>query len=77
MPEQKESKEKRFGVIAIEQGFITKEQLMAALEIQVKEDLELGRHRLMGVILNEMGALDASQIKTVVNNLIKLSSVAV
>ncbi len=77
MPEKKESKEKRFGVIAIEQGFITKEQLMAALEIQVKEDLELGRHRLMGVILNEMGALDASQIKTVVNNLIKLSSVAV
>jgi len=34
-----EVRDKRFGVIAVEKGFITKENLFEALKIQVEDDL--------------------------------------
>ena len=43
--------DKRFGVVAAEKGFITKEQLFEALKIQVEEDLSGEPHTLIGIIL--------------------------
>jgi len=49
--------DKRFGVIAVEEGFITKEQLFEALKIQVEEDLSGKPHSLIGIILIKLGYL--------------------
>ena len=43
--------EKRFGVVAIEKGFITADELINGLKVQVQEDVGLGYHRLIGEIL--------------------------
>ena len=52
-----EVQEKRFGVIAVEKGFITKEQLFEALKIQVDEDLSGKPHTLIGIILIKLSYL--------------------
>lgn len=57
--------EKRFGVIAIEQGYCSPEQFVEALKIQVMEDLNRGRHRLVGRILLEQGLITLDQIDQV------------
>ena len=49
--------DKRFGVIAVEKGFIKKEQLFEALKIQVEEDLSRMPHTLIGIILIKLGSL--------------------
>jgi hypothetical protein len=56
---------KRFGVIAVEKGFITKEQLMYALNIQASENIVEGRHRLIGQILLEEKLMTEAQIDEV------------
>ncbi|MFH2091986.1 MAG: hypothetical protein ABIJ31_06450 [Pseudomonadota bacterium] len=76
MAEEKESNVKRFGTIAIEEGFISQEQLLAAIEAQIKENVDGREHRLIGVILYEMGFLGASQIKIVLNGMLKASAAA-
>ena len=59
--------EKRFGLTAIEKGFITLDQLIEALKIQIKEDLDdLTTHRLLGEILTELGFMNTKQIDEVV-----------
>ncbi len=58
--------EKRFGTVAIEKGYITIEQLMDALYIQVREDLSGKKHRLIGKILYDQGHLTIDQIERVV-----------
>jgi len=57
--------EKRFGAVAVEKGFITLDQFMAAMKIQVKEDMELAKHRLIGEVLIEQGFMDTTQINKV------------
>ncbi|MEA1933001.1 MAG: hypothetical protein U9N60_00985 [Thermodesulfobacteriota bacterium] len=59
--------EKRFGVIAIEKGFITPEQFVEALKIQVMDDVEKGRHRLIGRIILEQGIMTLDQIDAVLD----------
>ena len=54
--------EKRFGVVAVEKGFITKDELVNALTIQVKEDIEMGYHRLIGKIFLDQGIMSLKQI---------------
>ena len=54
--------EKRFGILAVEKGFITADQVIEALKIQVMEDIEKGKHRLIGRILLEQGLITLSQI---------------
>jgi hypothetical protein len=53
--------DKRFGVIAVEKRFITKEQLFEALKIQVEEDLSGKPHTLIGIILIRLGYLTHDQ----------------
>jgi hypothetical protein len=58
--------DKRFGAVAAEKGFITIDQLLDALEIQVREDLAGIKHRLIGRILFDLGFLNLQQINEVV-----------
>ncbi len=61
--------EKRFGVLAVEKGLITAKQVIEALSIQVMEDIEKGKHRLIGRILLEQGLMTLSQIDEVLRSL--------
>ena len=45
---------KRFGFMAVEMGFITLDQIIEAMKIQVKEDLANQKHRLIGQILVDL-----------------------
>ncbi|MFC1862977.1 hypothetical protein ACFL1Z_03385 [Thermodesulfobacteriota bacterium] len=66
-PGKIEHYEKQFGIIAIEKGFISSEELIEALKIQVKEDIEYETHRLIGEILLDKNFLTAQQIQEVLN----------
>jgi hypothetical protein len=59
----------RFGVVAVERGFITPEQLVAALQVQVEENLKSSQHRLIGMILLEQGLLTLEQIDEILTEL--------
>ena len=54
--------EKRFGLVAFERGFITAEQLVSAIAIQVQEDIEMGSHRLVGKIFVDQNIMSVKQI---------------
>ncbi len=61
--------DKRFGVTAVEKGFITKEQLFEALKTQITEEIEKKEHRLIGRILYDMEFLTLSQIDEVLDSM--------
>ena len=61
--------EKRFGNIAIDMGFITLDELINALEIQVQEEIDKGERRLIGQILLELKVITSDQIKQVLANI--------
>ncbi|RLC20094.1 MAG: hypothetical protein DRH56_10610 [Deltaproteobacteria bacterium] len=58
--------EKRFGLIAIEKGFILPRDLFRALTIQARENAEEGTHRLLGEILLDEDLMSVAQIEEVV-----------
>lgn len=60
-----EQLDRLFGVIAIEKGFISTEQLLDALNVQIKELLEQGEHGLIGAILIEKKFMTISQVDEV------------
>jgi hypothetical protein len=59
----------RFGTIAINKGYITKDQLIRALTIQANENIEEGKHRQLGQILLGEGFLSAEQVDDVLDTL--------
>ena len=61
--------EKHFGIIAIEMGFITPDDLIDALKVQVREDVEYREHRRIGEILVAQGKMREEQIQEVLNTL--------
>ena len=62
--------EKRFGMIAVGKGFITLEQLLGAMKIQISDDVDDKKsHRLIGEILIEMGLLNPPQIREVLDSM--------
>jgi Ca2+-binding EF-hand superfamily protein len=63
--------EKRFGLTAVGKGFITLDQLTEAMKIQIKGDTDRAVHIVIGEILMEMGALNASQVMEVLNTMDK------
>ena len=69
-PEKLAPYEKRFGMIAIEKGYANEKQLLKALSIQVQENLENGRHRLIGEILVDLGIMNYKQVDEVVTAVI-------
>ena len=56
----------RFGVTAVKNGFISREQLFEALKIQLAEDLKGAKHRLLGEILRMKEYLTEAQINQVI-----------
>ena len=64
--------EKRFGFLAVKKGFITQEQLINALGVQVREEFESDSHRLLGEILYHQGVMTANQIEEVLKNIIEI-----
>ena len=67
MSERKLDYIKRFGTAAVEKGYITIEQLIEALAIQVKGEIECGSHRLLGSILFEQDIITGDQLQALVN----------
>jgi hypothetical protein len=61
MPETYHS-EIRFAVIAVQQGFVTRDQLCKALKTQVKDDLKGKPQRLLAEILFEQGSMTRPQM---------------
>ncbi len=59
----------RFGVVAIKCGFITPEQLLESMEIQVYGNIEGAKHRLIGEILREKGYITEPQIDDVLESM--------
>lgn len=55
----------RFGVAAAQKGFVTKDQILEALDIQLTEDFSLGKHRLIGTILFDQGHITIAQVNDV------------
>ncbi len=68
--------EQRFGIISIEKGFISSEELIEALTVQVGEEIEIGKNRLLGEILLYQDRITARQIDDVVKTLFKQIKVA-
>ena len=64
-----EQLKKRFGFMAVTKGFITLDQLIEAMKIQVREEIYSGKHRLIGEILIEMGYLNTSQVNEVLESI--------
>ena len=60
-----EKLEKLFGTMAVGKGFVSPDQLMEALEIQEREDMEGKKHRLIGKIFFDMGLMTLPQIEEV------------
>jgi hypothetical protein len=61
--------DKRFGAVAIDKGFITLENLIEAMKIQVLENLQDLDHRLIGQILWEEGYIKTEQINEVLKSM--------
>ena len=61
--------EKRFGLIAVDKGFTDLENLIEAMKIQMISDVKKFDYRLLGEILVDMGALNASQVNEVLNTM--------
>ena len=61
--------DKRFGAVAIQKGFITLEQLLDAMKVQIVEELDHIEHRLIGQILWEKGYISTEQIQEVLSSI--------
>jgi len=60
---------KRFGTIAVDKGYINKDQLIMALEIQAKENVMEDKHRLLGQIFVEEGLLTNDQVDEILETM--------
>jgi hypothetical protein len=61
--------QRRFGVVAMEKGFISADQLWEALVRQKAQDSGLTERRHIGMILKDLGYLSFSQLSEVVQAL--------
>jgi hypothetical protein len=68
---------KRFGVVAMEKGFITLDQLADAQRSQLVDNVKRGKHRPIGGILSKKGLLTVSQITEILRSQRKIQSDAV
>jgi hypothetical protein len=63
---------RRFGVTAVQTGYITQDKLLKALSAQVMDNLDGKPHRLVGEILRDQGAMTLAQIDEVLQTLEEL-----
>ena len=64
--------DRRFGIVAVEKGFITPDELVQVLGIQVRENIAEGKHRRIGDILLERELITSEQIEEVLGSLSSL-----
>jgi hypothetical protein len=64
-----EQLDRHFGVIAIEKGFISTEQLLEAFKVQIKGLLEQGEHRPIGAILAGKEFMTIAQVDEVLKSM--------
>ncbi len=62
----------RFGVIAVDKGFVAADQLKEALTEQADDNLSNKPHRRIGRVFFDKGWMTDEQIDTVLNELFKL-----
>lgn len=60
---------KRFGTIAVDKGYISENQLIKALELQAKENIKDGKHRLLGQIFLDEGLLTDTQVDEILETM--------
>jgi hypothetical protein len=60
---------KRFGTIAVDKGYISEDQLIKALELQAKENVTDGKHRLLGQIFLDEGLLTTTQVDEILETM--------
>ena len=65
----KEQIYKRFGMIAVKKGFVSKDHMVEALVTQATENHQTGRHRLIGKILLENGLLSPSPLSEILETI--------
>ena len=65
-----EKLDKRFGIVAVESGFITREQLIEAVQIQIDDELKGAKHRLVGEILRGKEYITDTQIDEVLGSIV-------
>jgi hypothetical protein len=61
--------EKRFGVMAVDLDYITADQLIKAMTIQLAENLNGTGHRLIGEILVDLGYLTLAEAADVLESM--------
>lgn len=61
--------EKRFGICAIEKGYITANELVQGLTTQVGEDIRNIPHRLLGEIFMDKGVMTHQQVEDVLSSI--------
>ena len=61
----------RFGTIAVKKGFITEDQLKAAMMEQLEDDLSGRDHRIIGAILYKKGWITWDQVDSVLKELFR------
>ena len=61
--------QRRFAMIAIEKGYITKEQIIEALTTQITQELEKKKQQRIGTILLSKGYMTQEQIDEVAKSL--------
>ena len=66
-----EQYEKRFGMIAIDKGYLTAEDLVNGLTIQVGEDIRQMPHRFLGEIFFDMGLMTDQQVDEVLGSIFR------
>ena len=57
---------KRFGALALSKGFVNNQQIIEALAIQIKENIENKKYRPIGEILLQLGYLNNQEIKELI-----------
>ena len=62
-------KKKRFGEVAVRAGFVTTGDVTSALSRQKEIAANGGKHKLIGIIMLEMGLLDNAQLIHVLKEL--------
>lgn len=60
----------RFGMVAVNRGYVTPNQLKEALAEQVDDDLANRPHRLLGKIFFEKNLMNLTQIEEVLDKLV-------
>ena len=68
-PKTSELREIRFGLIAIMKGFISQEDLVKALGLQVLQEIEHGVHREIGKLLIDQGIMSTDQVEEVLRHI--------